>query len=112
MDYQTLGAAKAYTKASLDGVGAIKGAPCEVQSITSNNKVHTIAFAWEDKTGATHEDSVILQDGKSPYDLAVENGFKGTLSEWLESLKGEKGDSGIEEMTYEEMMNRLNGGGE
>ena len=30
---------------------------------------------------------------KSAYDIAVENGFVGTEAEWLESLKGEKGDS-------------------
>lgn len=33
-------------------------------------------------------------DGKSAYDLAVENGFNGSISEWLASLKGEKGDRG------------------
>ncbi len=32
--------------------------------------------------------------GKSAYDLAVENGYTGTLEEWLESLKGSKGDAG------------------
>lgn len=30
----------------------------------------------------------------SAYDIAVQNGFKGTVEEWLESLKGEKGDTG------------------
>ena len=35
-------------------------------------------------------------DGKSSYDLALENGFIGTESEWLESLKGLKGDSGLD----------------
>ena len=28
------------------------------------------------------------------YGLAVKNGFKGTLEEWMASLKGEKGDAG------------------
>ena len=32
--------------------------------------------------------------GKSAYEIAVENGFEGTEQEWLESLKGEKGDAG------------------
>ena len=32
-------------------------------------------------------------EGKSAYDIAVENGFVGTQKQWLESLKGEKGDS-------------------
>lgn len=30
--------------------------------------------------------------GKSAYEIAVENGFKGTEVEWLESLKGETPD--------------------
>lgn len=33
-------------------------------------------------------------DGKSAYEIAVENGFEGTENEWLVSLKGEKGDPG------------------
>lgn len=38
-------------------------------------------------------------DGKSAYELAVMGGFKGSQEEWLESLKGEKGDRG-EAFTY------------
>lgn len=34
------------------------------------------------------------EDGKSAYQIAVENGFVGTELEWLTSLKGVKGDSG------------------
>ena len=33
-------------------------------------------------------------DGKSAYELAVENGYAGTVTEWLASLKGAKGDKG------------------
>ena len=33
-------------------------------------------------------------NGKSAYDIAVENGFGGTAMEWVESLKGPKGDPG------------------
>lgn len=32
--------------------------------------------------------------GKSAYEIAVDNGFTGTEEEWLESLKGEQGESG------------------
>ena len=32
--------------------------------------------------------------GKSSYQVAVDNGFKGTEQEWLASLKGAKGDKG------------------
>lgn len=33
-------------------------------------------------------------DGKSAYQIAVQNGFEGTEQEWLASLKGDKGDPG------------------
>lgn len=33
-------------------------------------------------------------NGKSAYEIAVENGFKGTEKEWLESLKGSQGEPG------------------
>lgn len=34
------------------------------------------------------------KDGKSAYEIAVDNGFVGTESEWLESLKGPQGEPG------------------
>ena len=34
-------------------------------------------------------------DGKSAYEIAVDNGFNGTLSDWLASLKGADGKDGI-----------------
>lgn len=33
--------------------------------------------------------------GKSAYELVVENGFQGTMKEWLESLKGLRGPQGL-----------------
>ncbi len=35
-------------------------------------------------------------DGKSAYDIAVDNGFEGTEEEWLESLRGPQGTRGPE----------------
>lgn len=43
------------------------------------------------------------KDGKSAYELAVENGFDGTEKEWLESLKGKDGDAQIQTITREEI---------
>lgn len=34
------------------------------------------------------------QDGKSAYEIAIENGFVGTEAQWLASLKGTQGTSG------------------
>jgi hypothetical protein len=38
--------------------------------------------------------TMIARDGRSAYEVAVDNGFEGTEEEWLESLKGEKGEKG------------------
>lgn len=35
-----------------------------------------------------------IKNGKSAYEIAVENGFKGTETEWLESLRGQNGADG------------------
>lgn len=51
--------------------------------------------------------------GKSAYEVAVMNGFEGTEEEWLESLKGEKGDAPQKGVDYftdadkEEIINSL-----
>lgn len=34
------------------------------------------------------------KDGKSAYQIALDNGFIGTEADWLESLKGEDGEQG------------------
>lgn len=36
-------------------------------------------------------------DGKSAYEIAVDNGFEGTVEEWLGSLKGESATIEIDE---------------
>ena len=43
------------------------------------------------KNGTNGLDGTNGQDGKSAYDIAVDNGFVGTETEWLESLKGQDG---------------------
>ena len=37
-----------------------------------------------------------LKDGLSAYDIAVANGFVGSESEWLDSLKGKDGANGVD----------------
>lgn len=44
---------------------------------------------------------ILGKDGLSAYELAVLNGFEGSETEWLASLKGEKGADGT--MTFEEL---------
>lgn len=44
--------------------------------------------------GDTGESGADGADGKSAYQIALDNGFVGSQSEWLASLKGDKGDKG------------------
>ena len=39
-------------------------------------------------------------NGKSAYEIAVENGFQGTVQEWLDSLKGQNGKNGSDGKSY------------
>lgn len=44
---------------------------------------------------ATYSGTQIIAEGDSAYEVAVKNGFEGTVTEWLATLKGETGDSGV-----------------
>ena len=43
--------------------------------------------------------AVLGKNGASAYELAVKNGYTGTETEWLASLKGDKVDKGDSEAT-------------
>ncbi|MBO7535757.1 MAG: hypothetical protein J6T34_01260 [Bacilli bacterium] len=58
--------AKKYTDESIAGAGAIKGAPCQVDSIVSIPGGNRITLSWEDDYGITHSDSFDVMDGVSP----------------------------------------------
>ena len=54
-----------------------------------------VLVAAKGADGAQGEQGPAGQDGKSAYEIAVENGdMSGSEEAWLESLKGEKGDTG------------------
>ncbi|WP_349535408.1 glycoside hydrolase family 66 protein [Leuconostoc citreum] len=42
-------------------------------------------------------------DGKSAYQLAVQSGFQGSLSDWLNSLKGKPGEAGGEDSSVKQI---------
>ena len=72
-DAVTYAAAKNYTDESLDGAGALKGAPCEITSIDDSVVgQHTVNFKWETESGTEYTDFMTIYDG----------------------AKGDKGDTG------------------
>ena len=54
---------KKYTNDTVIGMGAIKGAACQVQSINKVNKTTTITLEWEDNLGTSHTQSFDIEDG-------------------------------------------------
>jgi len=67
------------------------GKPGEAYMIAGN------LYVWQENTNTWKNVGPIRgPEGKSAYDLAVENGFEGTMEEWIESLKGETGPRGPE----------------
>lgn len=67
MDLVTLALAKKYTRDSLIGVGAIKGAPCQIKSIVKQNGVNIVTFLWQDNDGGQHESTLQIDDGTPIY---------------------------------------------
>ncbi len=68
-----------------DGVGIEK---IEKTGSDGNVDTYTIYFTNGETTTFT------VTNGKSAYELAVENGYQGTVEEWLASLVGETGANG------------------
>lgn len=54
---------KKYTNNTVIGMGAIKGAACQVQSINKVGKTTTVTLKWEDNTGGIHTQSFEIEDG-------------------------------------------------
>lgn len=58
------------------------------------DKLEDVTAKWQElNTSITNKLSTI-KDGKSAYELAKEQGYVGTVQQWLSSLKGVKGDTG------------------
>ena len=62
-----------------------------IGSISNRNSISGVINPAGDISGAL---SNPLARGASAYEIAVANGYVGTEEQWLESLKGEKGDKG------------------
>ena len=63
MDLKVLAAAKSYTNNAIAGVGAIKGAPCQIQSIEDIEGGHRVTFLWIDNNSQSHTSTMDVMDG-------------------------------------------------
>lgn len=60
---KALAASKKYTDDSLEGVGAIAGKPCQVQSITDITGGKRVTFLWLDNSGNEHTSTMDVMNG-------------------------------------------------
>ena len=70
-------------KSGLPSLGSTEGAVISADEVSVSEDGSAAASVGED-----------LPRGKSAYEIAKENGFNGTETEWLASLKGEPGAPG------------------
>jgi hypothetical protein len=74
-DVEIIGMLKSYVKATIEGAGALEGAPCQIQGVVDNNDgTQTVTFLWEDNDGTSHTTDLnlpsaiykfaLLQDGQ------------------------------------------------
>lgn len=63
-DVEIIGMLKSYVSKSLVGMGALKGASCQIESITSVTGGQKITFLWIDTSEASHRSELIVPDGK------------------------------------------------
>lgn len=83
------------TQALLSGNTQCPYGGLEITTTTgSSSIVDYVCNGVAGANGADGADGVDGVDGKTAYELAVENGFAGTLTDWLASLMGPKGDDG------------------
>jgi len=106
INVETLALAKKYVDETLQGGGALKGKNCTIDKIESITGGARITFKWtlDDGTvktqqldvmnGTDGQDGTNGTDGLSAYEIAVEEGYAGTIDEWLESLQGTDGTDG------------------
>ena len=92
-DFVTLALAKKYTNDSLDGVGAIEGKPCQIQSIADVEEggvvvAKRVTFLWVDNSGTEHTSTMDVPKG--------DKGNKGDTGEQgPRGLQGEQGETGL-----------------
>lgn len=103
MDIATLAAAKRYTNETVIGMGALKGAPCTVKSVTPVTGGNEVIFSWTATDGSVTENSFVIKDGVSVVGVSIDTTTNSLIVELSDGStknagvlpKGEKGDTGF-----------------
>ena len=63
IDVITLALSKKFTEETVEGAGAIKGAPCQIKSITDIEGGKRVTFLWKDNSNVDHESTMDVMNG-------------------------------------------------
>ncbi len=90
---------KSFTKKSLDGQGALKGAPCTIKNITEVDGGQKVTFEWTGTSGTKQTSEMTVKNGVSVTGVSDKgNGVftlllsDGSESDPIQTSKGQKGD--------------------
>ena len=86
-DVVILALSKKFTKDTAQGMGAVKGANCQIQSIEKSGDTNTVTFKWIDNQEQAHTSPMIVKDGAKG-----DKGDEG--AQGPAGAKGDKGDKG------------------
>ena len=114
----TLALAKKFTKQSLIGLGALKGAPCIIKEIIKNDTSNIVTFEWTGTDDSKQTSTMMVENGISIKKVEVNedtNELIVTLSDnsiinggKIKALKGDKGDPGFSPIITENAGNNTN----
>ena len=102
LDFLGLSVGMGYTDETVIGGGALKGKNCVVSNIEEVADGVNVTFQWILDNGTVQTETVLLprgtqgeagDDGKSAYEIWLDQGNTGTEEEFLESLKGDGANS-------------------
>lgn len=85
-DVEIIGILKTYVQQTLVGMGALKGANCQIQSIDKTSGVSTVTFLWKDSENVEHTGEMIVLDGAT--------GPQGPQG--IQGIQGEPGTNGTD----------------
>ena len=65
VDILTLAIAKKFTKETANALGAVKGAPCTIESIVDTGDANVVTFKWTGSDGVEQRSEMTIPHGLS-----------------------------------------------
>lgn len=64
MDVVTYALCQAYVRKTAEGLGAVRGKPCTIQSVTDVDNGHLVTFRWTGDSGTVQTTQMLVKDGE------------------------------------------------